>query len=229
MIGAALSGIVVAGVAAHGTWYRNSWVFGSALGHLPGFPSAVSITFDDGPNPDATPRILEILAREGVRATFFVLGRHAVRWPDLVRRIADEGHQLGNHGFFHRKLHRRTPAYVRDDLTRGTDAIYQASGGVTPRHFRAPHGFRNPWVTPIARSLGQRTIGWSLGVWDSARPGAGEIARRALAGMRAGSILLLHDGDGDDAHGDRLQTVEALPLIIGGMRQRGLGFVTLPN
>jgi len=150
---------------------------------LPGDEPVVSLTFDDGPNPRATPRILDILRRARVRATFFVLGQHVERWPELVRRMALEGHQIGNHGFFHRKLHRRTPAYVRDDITRGTEAIVRASG-VRPRHFRAPHGFRSPWVTPIAASLGQRTVGWSLGVWDSARPGADVIASRLIEGMR---------------------------------------------
>jgi peptidoglycan-N-acetylglucosamine deacetylase len=229
MIGLAAAGIAAAGLAAHGTWHRNSWLFGPVLSRLPDGSNAVSITFDDGPNPDATPRILDSLRAEGVRATFFVLGRHADRWPDLVRRIADEGHQLGNHGYWHRKLHRRTPAYVRDDLSHGTAAVERASGGVRPKVFRAPHGFRNPWVTPIASSLGQRTIGWSLGVWDSARPGADEIARRALDGLRAGSILLLHDGDGYDSHGDRMQTAEALPVILRGLRERGLHFTTLPE
>jgi len=226
MIGAVAAGLTVAGLAAHGTWHRNSWIFGPVLNHLP--TADVSITFDDGPNPNATPIILDVLKREGVKATFFVLGRHADRWPALVKRMADEGHQLGNHGYFHRKLHRRTPGYVRDDLTRGAEAIERASG-VRPRVFRAPHGFRNPWVTPIARSLGERTIGWSLGVWDSARPGADEIVRRALDGMRAGSILLLHDGDGYDADGDRMQTAAALPGIIAGLRSRGFHFAVLPD
>jgi peptidoglycan/xylan/chitin deacetylase (PgdA/CDA1 family) len=229
MIALAAAGVAAAGLAAHGTWHRNSWLFGPVLNRLPASSNAVAITFDDGPNPDATPRILDVLREEGVSATFFVLGRHAERWPGLVRRMTEEGHQLGNHGYWHRKLHRRLPSYVRDDLTRGTEAIVQASGGVRPRVFRAPHGFRNPWVTPIAASLGQRTIGWSLGVWDSARPGASEIARRALNGLHAGSILLLHDGDGYDPDGDRLQTAEALPMIIRGLRDRGLQFTTLPE
>jgi peptidoglycan/xylan/chitin deacetylase (PgdA/CDA1 family) len=142
--------------------------------------------------------------------------------------MADEGHQLGNHGYFHRKLHRRTPGYVRNDLTLGAEAIERASG-VRPRVFRAPHGFRNPWVTPIARSLGERTIGWSLGVWDSARPGVDEIVGRTLSGMRSGSILLLHDGDGYDSEGDRMQTALALPRIIGGLRDRGFHFAVLPD
>lgn len=228
MIGLA-AGIAAAGLAAHGTWHRNSWVFGPVVNRLPDAKDAVSITFDDGPNPVATPLILDVLREEGVHATFFVLGQHAERWPRLVRRMVDEGHQLGNHGYWHRKLHRRLPRYVREDLTRGTEAIERASGGVRPRVFRAPHGFRSPWVTSIAASLGQRTIGWSLGVWDSARPGAAEIVRRALAGLHGGSILLLHDGDGYNPAGDRLQTAEALPFIIRGLRERGLRFVTLPS
>jgi peptidoglycan-N-acetylglucosamine deacetylase len=228
MIGTAVAGLAAAGIAAHGAWHRNSAVFGPVLTRLPVDELQVSLTFDDGPNPRATPRILEVLRRERVRATFFILGRHAERWPELVRRAALDGHQLGNHGYFHRKLHRRSPGYVRDDLTRGTEQIVRASG-VRPRHFRAPHGFRSPWVTPIAASLGQRTVGWSLGVWDSARPGAEVIAERALAGMHAGSILLLHDGDGYDPDGDRLQTAEALPAILDGLRGRGFRFTTLPD
>jgi len=228
MIGAAAAGVAAAGLAAHGTWHRNSIVFGPVLTHLPGDEPVVSITFDDGPNPKATPRILDVLRSEQVRATFFVLGKHAERWPELVRRMASEGHQLGNHGYHHRKLHRRGPSYVRDDLTRGTEQIIHASG-VRPAHFRAPHGFRSPWVTPIAASLGQRTVGWSLGVWDSARPGADVIASRAIEGLNAGSILLLHDGDGYDPAGDRMQTAEALPRIIDGLRRRGFRFSTLPS
>jgi peptidoglycan/xylan/chitin deacetylase (PgdA/CDA1 family) len=228
MIAAVAAGTAVLGAAAHGVWHRNSPVFGPVLSRLPGAEPVASITFDDGPNPRATPAILDVLRREDVRATFFVLGRHAERWPELVARARAEGHQIANHGWFHRKLHRRSPGYVRDDLTRGTEAIAHASGA-TPRHFRAPHGFRSPWVTPIAASLGQRTVGWSLGVWDSARPGAGAIAARALAGMRRGSILLLHDGDGYDPEGDRMQTAEALPSIIDGLRGRGFRFTTLPD
>lgn len=222
------AGLAACGAAAHGTFHRNSALFGGVLGALPTHAREVALTFDDGPNPCATPHILDTLTREQVSATFFVLGRHAERWPELVDRAAREGHQLGNHGYFHRKLHTHGPAYVRRDLQLGTAAIERAAGA-RPRFFRAPHGFRNPWVTPIARSLGQRTVGWSLGVWDSARPGVDEIVRRTLDGIRPGGILLLHDGDGYDPDGDRMQTAHALPLIIGALRGQGYRFRTLPS
>jgi len=223
-VSAAIAG---AGALAHGTFHRNSPLFGRPITELPGRPPFVSLTFDDGPNPEATPRVLDALAAANVRATFFILGRHAERWPALVRRVVDEGHQVGNHGYHHRKLHRFGPAYVRDDLTRGTRCIEDACG-VHARLFRAPHGFRSPWVTPIAASLGQRTVGWSLGVWDSDRPGAEVIAARTIDGARRGSILLLHDGDGYDPAGDRLQTAAALPAIAAGVRARGFDFALLP-
>jgi peptidoglycan/xylan/chitin deacetylase (PgdA/CDA1 family) len=229
MIAAAALAVVTAGALAHGTFHRNSPVFGRALGSLPGGgrTRAVALTFDDGPNPDATPRILDALGNAGVRATFFLLGRHVDRWPDIARRVAAEGHTVANHGWHHRKLHRATPALVRRDLEMGTDSIERATG-IRPHLFRAPHGFRAPWVTPIAASLGQRTVGWSLGVWDSDRPGADAIARRTIEGARAGSILLLHDGDGYDPLGDRMQTADAIPEIVRGLRERGFSFVTVP-
>ncbi|MGI8509176.1 MAG: polysaccharide deacetylase family protein [Gemmatimonadaceae bacterium] len=219
---------VAAGTAAHGAFHRNSGVFGRVVRRLPTDANEIALTFDDGPNPYATPLILDALAASQTRATFFFLGRHAERWPELVRRAAVEGHQIGNHGFFHRKLHFRSAEYVRDDLTRGKRAI-EAAGGGTPAFFRAPHGFRSPWVTSIARSLGEQTVGWSLGVWDSDRPGADAIAERATRQVRAGDILLLHDGDGYDPVGDRLQTAKALPMIIDALTLRGYSFSLLPR
>lgn len=227
MIATVAIGAAAIGVAAHGAFYRNSAVFGRALGRLPTQDARLALTFDDGPNPVATPRILDTLRAERVPATFFFLGPHVERWPEIARRVADDGHAIGNHGYFHRRLHLKGPSYVRADLTLGTEAIVGATG-LRPGYFRAPHGFRSPWVTPIARELGQRTIGWTLGVWDSDKPGAGVIARRAVAATRPGTILLLHDGDGYDPAGDRTQTAEALPVIIRELRHRGYEFVGLP-
>lgn len=220
------AGAVLLGAAAHGAFYRNSPIFGRPITHVARTPRAVALTFDDGPNPDATPVILDALGARGVKATFFVLGRHAERWPELVRRAASEGHTIGNHGYYHRKLHFKSPRYVRDDLTRGTRLIEQAGGG-RPALFRAPHGFRSPWVNAIARSLGQRTVGWSLGVWDSDRPGVETIVDRTVSGARPGSILLLHDGDGYDPSGDRMQTARAVPRIVDRLLAQGYRFDTI--
>jgi peptidoglycan/xylan/chitin deacetylase (PgdA/CDA1 family) len=215
-----------AGALAHGAFYRNSAVFGRAIGRLPGDAKRVALTFDDGPNPVATPEVLAVLRRERVPATFFLLGRHVDRWPELAREAAHDGHELGNHGYAHRRLTFRSPAYVRADVLQGADAIERAAH-VRPRFFRSPHGFRNPWVGPIVRAAGQRMVGWSLGVWDSEQPPAPVIADRVLSAARAGMILLLHDGDGYDPGGNRHQTAAALPRIIDGLRERGFAFVSL--
>ena len=228
MIGFALIGVSVIGGAIHGAFHRNSPLFGPTLGRIPSDRKVVALTFDDGPNPDATPVILETLRKKGVRATFFVLGSHAERWPELVRRISSEGHQLGNHGYFHRKLQFKSPFYVSRDIRLGIRAIKRA-GAPAPRYFRAPHGFRSPWTTPIASSYGERTVGWSLGVWDSDRPGADEIVKRTLEGVSPGSIILLHDGDGYNPDGDRMQTAAALPIIIDRLKEQGYEFATLPT
>ena len=228
MIGLAALGISVIGGAVHGAFHRNSPLFGPALGKIESDRKVVALTFDDGPNPDATPKILDTLRQKGVRATFFVLGSHAERWPELVRRIAHEGHQIGNHGYFHRKLQFKSPFYVSRDIRLGIRAIKRA-GAPAPKYFRAPHGFRSPWTTPIASSYGERTIGWSLGVWDSDRPGVEEIVRRTLEGIEPGSIVLLHDGDGYNPDGDRMQTAAALPMIIDRLKQEGYEFATLPT
>ncbi len=228
MILPATAALVAAGTAAYGAFYRNSPVFGSVLHQLPTSGSTVSLTFDDGPNPYATPVVLDALGKAGVSATFFFLGRHVERWPEIAHRAAAEGHQIGNHGYYHRKLHLRGIGYVRDDLGRGKAAI-EAACGVTPAFFRAPHGFRSPWVTAIARSLGERTVGWSLGVWDTDLPGTDAIVARTVEGARPGHILLLHDGDGYDPVGDRMQTARAVPQIVSKLHDRGFTFATLPR
>jgi peptidoglycan/xylan/chitin deacetylase (PgdA/CDA1 family) len=220
------AGAVLLGGAVHGAFHRNSFLFGAPITKLRSAERSVALTFDDGPNEEATPAILDALAARGVRATFFVLGRHAEQWPHLVKRMANDGHAIGNHGFFHRKLHFKSPSYVRTDIALGTQAIERASGH-RPRFFRAPHGFRSPWVTSIARSLGQRTVGWSFGVWDSDKPGADVIAQRILAKAEPGSILLLHDGDGYDPRGDRMQTAQAVPVIVDRLLAQGYRFALL--
>jgi peptidoglycan/xylan/chitin deacetylase (PgdA/CDA1 family) len=186
------------------------------------------LTFDDGPNPGATPLVLETLARESVPAAFFLVGEHVRRFPAIARAVAEAGHQIGNHTMRHRKLHRLGPRAIERELREAHLAIADATG-VAPRLFRAPHGYRNPFVARSARRLGYRTIGWTFGVRDSDPIPAGEIRRRVRARLRPGAIILLHDGDGYDPAGDRRATGIALADVIRDAREAGYSFRRLAD
>ena len=184
------------------------------------------LTFDDGPNERATDAILATLSRERVPAAFFMVGDHVRRYPGLARRVASEGHMVGNHTYNHTKLHLFGPRRIRQQLADAHTAIEGATGK-TPRAFRAPHGFRSPFLRAAARELRYTVFGWTFGVFDTAKPGVEEIRRRVRKRLRPGAIVLLHDGDGYDPDGDRMQTAGALPGIIQDGRNAGYEFAPL--
>jgi peptidoglycan-N-acetylglucosamine deacetylase len=186
----------------------------------------IYLTFDDGPNERATPAILDVLAMEDVPAAFFMVGDHVRLYPTLARRVVSDGHTVGNHTHNHVKLHLASPRRIRDQLEVAQAAIVWATG-IAPHAFRAPHGYRSPFLRGIARELGFTVFGWTFGVFDTARPGSEEIRRRVGRRLRPGAIVLLHDGDGYDAGGDRMQTAEALPGIIRDARDAGYDFGSL--
>lgn len=208
---------VVAGV--YGALEPNNSLFGPVTGRGPR-DRRVYLTFDDGPNPEATPRILDTLARNQAPAAFFLVGAHVRRFPDIARAVAAGRHALGNHTDTHAKLHLSGPGRIAREVAHAHETI-AATTGIAPRLFRPPHGYRNPFVLREARRRGYRVLGWSFGVWDTARPGAEEIRRRIRRGLCPGAILLLHDGDGYDPLGDRSQTADALPGIIADVRSAG--------
>ncbi len=185
----------------------------------------VALTFDDGPNGADTAAILDSLRTHGARATFFVVGEAVRRYPDLVRRMADEGHVVGSHTDGHRKLAWASPAEVARQLD-GARAAIVAAGAPEPRWFRAPHGFKSPFLPSALARRALRLVAWSHGVWDTDRPGAEVIAARAIGCLSDGEILLLHDGT---VGADRAQTAEALDRILTVARERGVSFVTVPE
>ena len=217
------AGLAAVGVLAAGMYHPNAPLFGRAIGRGPRGGRALYLTFDDGPNPDATDRILDTLEAEHVPAAFFMVGEHVRRFTTAARRAAGLGHEIGNHTQHHVKLHVRGPARVRAELQEAHDTIVTVTGQ-PPRAFRAPHGYRNPFVAAAARRLGYRVFGWTFGVWDSDRPPAGEIRRRVRAKLRPGAIILLHDGDGSNPNGDRRSTAEALPGVIADALAAGYEF-----
>jgi peptidoglycan/xylan/chitin deacetylase (PgdA/CDA1 family) len=223
MIGTALAAATAgaAGLLTFGALDPNNGLFGPVTGRGPR-DRRVYLTFDDGPNPEATPAILDTLAAKGVPATFFMVGGHGARFPALARRGA-AAHPTGHHTQTHVKLHRLGPRRVEREVREAHETIVSVTGAV-PRMFRAPHGYRSPFVFRAVRPFGYRVMGWTFGVWDTARPGPAEIRRRMLAKLGPGAILLLHDGDGYDPRGDRRQTAEALPGIIDDVRAAGYEF-----
>jgi peptidoglycan/xylan/chitin deacetylase (PgdA/CDA1 family) len=182
-----------------------------------------AITFDDGPSP-ATAAVLDILATEGVPATFFVLGSNVERFPDVVQRARDEGHAVGIHGMSHAKLAGAAADAIEQQVSGVTRVLERL--GVTPaRVYRTPHGYKSAGVFEVARRRGLTLWAWSRGVWDTDRPRPAVLVRRATRLARSGMVLLLHDGRGHEPRPDVQSMLTALPAIIRELKQRGFTFV----
>ncbi len=186
-----------------------------------GHGNVVSLTFDDGPNPADTLRLLSVLHRHRVKAVFCLWGDHVIEHPEVVRKIAANGHTLCNHGMHHDDMGPWTAAQIEADLRETSAAIRSALPHARIPYFRAPFG---SWgQTPaVAASLGMQPLGWRLAVADWETPGTAELVRRLQEGITPGAVVLLHDGGGD-----RSQTVEAVDTIIPMYRAQHWRF-TLP-
>jgi peptidoglycan/xylan/chitin deacetylase (PgdA/CDA1 family) len=192
---------------------------------------AVALTFDDGPHPTFTPAILDGLAAAGVKATFFVIGRHAKAHPALLRRIVAEGHTIGNHSFDHDHFGvNRNRAYWLAQVFETQKVVADATGR-PPLVFRPPMGFKTWHIATAAKEAQLPVIGWSVRAFDTRPVAPDALARRVLAKTAGYDILLLHDGI--DPHrtgastGSQQHTVDALPQIIAGIREKGLTVVPL--
>ncbi|MGE5509347.1 MAG: polysaccharide deacetylase family protein [Chitinophagales bacterium] len=181
----------------------------------------VALTVDDGPDPRFTPGILRVLERERVPATFFVVGENVARHPDLAQREVRDGFELGNHTFTHPDLETLSPEGLRREITRAEQEIYAVTGR-RPQYFRPPRGYLT-WVDfQVAKDAGYKVVMWSATVENRHALTVQAMARRTIDQVRPGAIILLHDG-----RLDRTRTVEALPLIIQGLKDRGYEFVTI--
>jgi peptidoglycan-N-acetylglucosamine deacetylase len=188
-------------------------------------PPAIALTFDDGPHPEGTPAILEVLANHGACATFFVVGEQVERRPELVRRILDEGHGVALHGYRHRLQLRLTRPQIEDDIARGSAAIEDATG-VAPTFHRPPYGIYSRVGLELVRDRQMQPLLWSLWGKDWRKFTTPErIARRAVAGPRAGDVMLLHDADFYSSRRSHERTAAALPEIITTLRSAGLATV----
>jgi peptidoglycan/xylan/chitin deacetylase (PgdA/CDA1 family) len=192
---------------------------GVTFSRVPVSGNYIAITFDDGPHPQNTPRLLDILAARNVKATFYVIGRSVDLHPGILRRTVAEGHEIGNHSHTHRLLSKLGESELRQEMQRCQDAVGRAAG-VRMRTMRPPYGgLLQSQRELVHREFGYPTILWSVDPLDWKRPGPSVVTSRILSGTTAGGIVLAHD-----LHS---QTVDAMPATLDGLLRRGFKFVTV--
>jgi peptidoglycan-N-acetylglucosamine deacetylase len=216
-------------IAGTGLWPRSTWL-GDNLRRLPGTSAArreVSITIDDGPDPQVTPAVLDVLDAFHARATFFCIAAHAQRHAALCREIAARGHSVQNHS--HRHSHTFSvlgPAAIRREIDEAQDTLAQITG-VRPRYFRAPAGLRNLFLAPVLQALDMQLVSWTRRGFDTVRSDPAVVLAKLTKNLRAGDILLLHDHNAAVAPSGKPVIVEVLPTLLEAIGQAQLRPVTL--
>lgn len=205
-----------------GQWYGRTFT------SLARGTKRLALTFDDGPNDPHTLKLLEVLARHSVRATFFLIGRYVRERPDLVREVGRGGHAIGNHTYAHPLLIFQSEAEIRKQLSDCRAAIQDAVGEHS-NLFRPPFGGRRPAVLRVARNLGLAPVMWNVTGHDWNAPPAAAIEAKVSRQIRGGDVILLHDGGHKQMGADRSQTVLATDHLIARYKNEGYEFVTIPE
>jgi peptidoglycan-N-acetylglucosamine deacetylase len=224
-----LTGAVSAAAASGG--YQSmaptgQW-FGRTFTGLPRGARQIALTYDDGPNDPHTQRLLEILAKHSVRATFFLIGHYVQQRPQIVREIVAAGHTVGNHTHTHPLLIFKSEAEIRRQLSECQAALHDAAGEHS-NFFRPPFGGRRPAVLRVARELGLQPIMWNVTGYDWNAAPAAVIERKVARQIRGGDVILLHDGGHRQMGADRSQTVIATDHLIARYKAEGYEFVPVP-
>jgi peptidoglycan/xylan/chitin deacetylase (PgdA/CDA1 family) len=212
-----------------GLWPRSR-LLGPNLTRLPAASAArgeIALTFDDGPDPEVTPRVLDLLESHGARATFFCIAEKAGRHPELTREIVRRGHSIENHS----SAHEHTFAFLllaglRRDLT-AAQATIAGLTGRAPRFFRPPMGFRNPLLDPVLHELRLTLVSWTRRGYDTRRSDPARVASKLERGLAAGDILLLHDGHAACTADGTPVVLAVLPRLLDALEGRRLKSVTL--
>lgn len=218
-------------ITGAGLWPRSTWL-GANILRLPPASVArreVALTIDDGPDPQVTPAVLDLLDAHGARATFFCIARHAQAHAALCREIVRRGHSVQNHSFAHSHAFSLFgPRAIRHELARAQDTLAQITGQ-RPRYFRAPAGLRNLFLSPVLHELDLQLVAWTRRGFDTARRDPADVLARLTRGLCAGDILLLHDRHAALATSGRPVTIEVLPALLQRFEQTGLRAVILPD
>jgi peptidoglycan/xylan/chitin deacetylase (PgdA/CDA1 family) len=230
MLGLALTGVAALGAAAAG--YQSmaptgQW-YGRTFTGLSRGTKQIALTYDDGPNDPHTLRLLEVLARREVLATFFMIGRYVQQRPEIAREVVKAGHVVGNHTFTHPLLIFKSAAEIRQELSDCRSALEDAIGQHS-NLFRPPFGGRRPAVLRIVRELGLKPVMWNVTGYDWNPPPSTTIERKVAKQICGGDVILLHDGGHKEMGADRSQTVLATDQLIQLYKAEGYGFVTVPE
>ncbi|MFA5261735.1 MAG: polysaccharide deacetylase family protein [Candidatus Omnitrophota bacterium] len=198
------------------------------LYHRPNQEKRIALTFDDGPSPRWTPLILDELKKAKIKATFFMIGYHVARYPDIARRVAEEGHLIGNHGYAHSVLLYYKLAEIEEEIKYTEDVILKITGQKT-RFFRPPKAWLRPSIKKKIHLMAYQIVLWSLNSKDWVSFNYKSIVRFIEKRIRGGDILLFHDSGNilGIEGGDRTQTVAAIPLLVHRLQSKGYKFVTL--
>ncbi len=226
LIGAAAT-VTAASVGYQSMAPTGQW-FGRTFTGLGRGSKQLALTYDDGPNDPHTLRLLEVLARHNVRATFFLIGRYVEQRPDIVREVVRAGHVVGNHTFNHPLLTFKNARELKAQLTRCEHVLTDAVGEHS-NLFRPPFGGRRPAVLSRARQMGLEPIMWSVTGYDWNAPSVEHIERKVTRQVRGGDVILLHDGGHLHFGTDRSYTVTATDRLISRYRAEGYEFVTVPE
>lgn len=218
-----LAAVMVTAAYVGATTPTAGW-FGSVVSHGPRDGDEVAISFDDGPNPPYTLQIRDILDAYGAKGTFFTVGEALDARPDVSRALMEDGHLLANHSYHHDALRWLDPRYPELEAAQ---AAFERNLGVCPTLFRPPHGNHTPFMARAVHRKGMKMVTWDVSAGDWATDDAALVAKRVLDNVKSGSIILLHDGMDGNIGADRSVVVAALPLILDGLRVRGLRPVTL--
>ena len=186
----------------------------------------VALTFDDGPYPPFTQELVAVLEEKQVKATFFVVGDNATKFPEVVKLVADKGHEIALHAGEHKDFLKLNKAELAGNIASGKKVLEELTGKPV-KYMRPPHGFRDWAVMEEASRAGLKVVNWSVIPRDWTNPGAQVIAERVCKDVQPGAIVLLHDGDAPSQTASREQTVEATALIIDELRKQGYNFVTV--
>ena len=219
-VAAAASAAGYQSMAPTGQWYGRTFT------GLKRASKQIALTYDDGPNDPHTLKLLDVLARHNVRATFFMIGRYVQQRPDIVRAVAQVGHVIGNHTFTHPLLIFKTETQTRTQLVDCRHTLEDAIGEHS-NLFRPPFGGRRPATLRIARELGLQTVMWNVTGYDWNAPPAAVIEKKVARQMRGGDVILLHDGGHRATDADRAQTVIATENLIRRYKDDGYEFVTV--